>query len=349
MVGGARAKAPRRLTVVEIEAADGPLDARRLRWVADLYGVVDPKYRRAEFLEHLLVRGPAGPALHAFAVSDGAPIGHAAIVRTPARRGANALRAGKLEALVVAESHRGRRAGDVPVARRLLDRLYAHADERGIELIHAYVAPAVGRVIRFTRLDGVGPPSFVSLLTDGSTGAARRTLATLQLVARTTTSLVGWSRDTIVRALSADDRDLLAAPPVPAESWAVVADGAFDWYATSPYVRVLELRGRAASRLLVQLPGSPRDPLRIAAWRSARPGTRAAIAALDAAARVARDAGAAAVRVQDPQADPHLRRAARLLGFVPRRDLTTLWVRARDPALERSDAVVPTPMLYLGF
>jgi hypothetical protein len=336
--------------VTTIETADGPLDARMLGWVADLYGPVDPKYRVREFLEHLFVRGPAGPALHAFAVSGGTPVGHASVVPTAARRGAHELRAGKLEALVVAESHRGRRGGDVPVARTLLDRLYVRADERGFELIHAYVNPAVGRVIRFTRLDGVGAPSFVSLL-GGGQGGARRAVAALQLAARAAGSLAarGAQGTPLVRRLSPEDRDLLAVPPVPGDSWAVVADGAFEWYAASPYVRVLELPERGRSRLLVQLPGSPQEPLRVAAWRSRRPGTRAAIAALDAATRLARETDATAVRVQQPRADASLRRAARLLGFVPRRDLTTLWVRAHDRSLERPEAVVSTPMLYLGF
>jgi hypothetical protein len=50
-----------------------------------------------------------------------------------------------------------------------------------------------------------------------------------------------------------------------------------------------------------------------------------------------------------PQRGAALGRAARALALVPRHDLTTLWVRARDPSLARPEAVVPTPMLYLGF
>ena len=70
---------------------------------------------------------------------------------------------------------------------------------------------------------------------------------------------------------------------------------------------------------------------------------------LDAAARLARESGAATLRLQIPQPDPSLRRAARALGFVERRDLTTLWVRSADPTLARAGAVVPTASLYLGF
>ena len=325
--------------MTSIETADGPLDARMLDWVAELYGPIDPKFRDRDFLVHLLVRGPAGPALHAFALADDTPVGHACVVPTPARHGARHLRAGKLEALVVAPSHRGG-----SVARTLLDRLYTRADDRGFELIHAYVSPAVGRVIRFSRLDGVGSPSLVSLLRGGGS-AARRSVAALQRTARAPLSLVARGTP-LVRRLALEDRDLLAVPNVGSDAWAVVADDALEWYAKSPYVRVLEQDGR---RLLVQLPGSPQEPLRVAAWHGPHRGTLGAFAALAAAVRLARETDAVAVRVQQQPLDPTLRRAARVLGFVSRHDLTTLWVRAREPSLERAEAVVPTPMLYLGF
>ena len=156
MVDGTGAEAARHLTALEVVAIDGPLDAGRLGWVADLYGEVDPRYRSREFLEHLFARGPAGPALHAFVVADGVPVAHTAVIPTPARRGSDSLRAGKLEALFVAESHRGRRRDGTAVVRLLLDAVYDLADARGFQLIHAFVVPRVGRAIGFTRLDGVG-------------------------------------------------------------------------------------------------------------------------------------------------------------------------------------------------
>ena len=86
------------------------------------------------------------------------PVGHSAVIPTPARRGNAALRAGKLEALVVAESHRGSRGGDVPVVRLVLDGLYALANARGFEVLHAYVLPRVGSVIHSSASTDVGAP-----------------------------------------------------------------------------------------------------------------------------------------------------------------------------------------------
>lgn len=337
--------------MVEVVAVEGPLEPDRLGWVADLYGAVDPKYRQREFLDNLFARGPAGPALHAFAIDDGAPVGHAAVVPTPARRGSATLRAGKVEALVVAASHRGKRGEGPPVVRLMLDALYELADARGFELLHAYALPHVGRTIRFIRLDEVAPPSLVALLKPsgtGATGAAERLLATAQGSARAVARLVGArAPGSIVRDVAAGDAGLLETPPLLGGAWAVVADGAVDWYASSPYVRILEPGD--GSRALVQLPGSGRGALRVAAWDSPSPGIRSALVVLDAAARLARESGAATLRLQIARPDPSLRRAARALGFVERNDLSTLWVRTADPALATAKAVVSTPSLYLGF
>ena len=342
------------LTVVEVTVADGPLDERRLGWVADLYGPVDPKYRSMSFLDHLLLRGPGGPALHAFALAGERPVGHAAIVPTPARRGDLPLSAGKLEALIVDEEFRGRRQGEEPVARTLLSRLYERADTRGIELIHALVSPRVGRVIGFTRLDGVGSPSLVALLRPRArTGRGRFAevaLGHVQGAARRVAGAVGGGgAEARVRRAEASDADLLRTPPVPPHGWAVVADDTFEWYADSSSIRILELSGAHASRALVQLPESPGEPLRVAGWRADNPAPRSAFRFLIAAAGLAESAGAATLRLQVPRPETSLTRAARALGFVRREDLTTLWVRARDPTLARADAVVPTAMLYLGF
>jgi hypothetical protein len=78
---------------------------------------------------------------------------------------------------------------------------------------------------------------------------------------------------------------------------------------------------------------------------------RAAILLLRALSTIARDQGAATLRFQpweSQAADGTLRRACRALGFVPRDDFTTLWVRTSDPSLARADAVATTPLLYLG-
>ena len=328
--------------MVEVEAVEGPLDERKLGWVARLYGAVDPKYRDEAFLRHMFVRGPSGAALHAFATDAGEPVGHAAVVRMPAQGAHGPLLVGKLEALVVDERHRGARGDGPPVVRRVLDALYALSDARGFDVLHAYVLPAVGRVIGFDRLEDVGPPSLVTLVR-ARRGSAERALLAAQTTTRAVASALGRAPANL-RPVSARDADLVSAP-VRGDAWRVDGDAMLEWYTRAPHVRVLDAGG---SRGLVQVPASSHEPLRVAAWAAPAPTVRTAVRFLVAAARVADSTGTATLRLQ-PAEHPSLRRAARLLGFVRRWDLTTLWVRTHDPALARREAVVWTPSLYLGF
>lgn len=329
--------------MVEIVTLEGPLEPERLRWVADVYGRADPKFLRADVLEHLYTRSPAGGGLHAFALDDGRPVGHCSVVPMPARLGAAPLRSGKLEALFLEEPYRGRQTGRGPVVRELLSRLYEFADDHGIDVVHAYATPRIGRVIGFTPLEGVGAPSFVSIV------APRRWSERTVAAAQRATRVAFGRREGMLRPGAAADVDLAAAEPPPAARWTSLAEDAWDWYRTSPLVRVFELPD---SRALVQIPGKPREPVRLIGWRPSRPGVRPALALLSALARLARREGAGTLRFQpwgSPAANGDLRRACRLLGFLARPDLTTLWVRAPDPALARAEAVVPTPFFSVGF
>ncbi len=331
--------------MTEIRTVAG-LSSEQLDWVARLYGQADPKYRDRAFLEHLFLRNPVGPSLHAFAVDGETPVGHLCIVRTPARYGAEDLTAGKLEGLWIEASHRGRPETGEPLVRVLLSSLYSFADEQGIELVHALATQHIGGIIRFTPLSPVGARSLVSVVSPGRAVPARA-LAAAQRVAREVAGApVGRAQ---LRPAGSEDADLAEVAEPPAGRWAVVGDGAWEWYRSSPLVRVLELDG---CRALVQLPASPHEPLRLVGWRAERPRLRLALRLLAAAGRLAREHGAASLRFQpwpSTAGDGSLARACRISGFLPRNDLTTVWVRATREELVRADAVVSTPFLYLGF
>lgn len=331
----------------EILTLEGPLEPAKLRWIADLYGQADPKYRRDDVLEHLFTQSPAGPALHSFAVDDGRAVGHCAVVPHHARLGDAELRCGKLEALWIEESHRGRQPGEEALYRTLLDRLYAFADEREFELVHGHATPRIGRVIRFEPLHGVGKPSWVSVISANS--AAMSVLATAQRALR---GLARPGGAATVRAGTPEDADLVDGPPPPEGRWSPVLGDAWDWYRSSPLVRVLDVPGPNGCRALIQVPAAPREPVRIVGWRPRRRGIRSAALLLGAAGRIARQTGAPTLRFQPwPSAagDGDLARACRLLGLLRRHDQTTLWVRTHDPDLARAEAVVPSPLFYLAF
>jgi hypothetical protein len=329
--------------MVEIATFEGPLPPERLRWVADLYGRADAKFRRTDVLEHLYTQSPAGAGLHAFVLDAGRAVGHASVVPLPARLGGEPLRSGKLEALFVEKPYRVARLGGEWTIRALLARLYALADESGIAVVHAYATPRIGRVIGFDRLEGVGARSLSAVVTPRD--QVERVLAAGQRLAQS----AGGRERGALREATTSDADLAAAPAPPDGRWTSLAADAWDWYRASPLVRVLELRD---SRALVQLPGKPLEALRLVGWAPERRGLPPALALLAALGRLGRREGAGTIRFQpwaSPAANGELRRACRLLGFVARPELTTLWVRSRDPALARADAVVSTPLFTLGF
>jgi hypothetical protein len=320
------------------------LDEQRLGWVADLYGNADPKYRDRAFLEHLFLQNPVGPSLHAFAVDGDRPVGHCCVIRTNARLGDAELPAGKLEALWIEASHRGRGADGATLVRTLLTRLYAFSDANGIRLVHALATPRIGRVIAFAPLGPVGERSRVGLLA-GSLPA--RALGLMQRIAREAGAApLG---PVSLRPATVVDADL-AHVPTPADGrWAIVAGSAWDWYRASPLIRVLELE---SCRALVQLPAFSHEPLRVVGWHSERTGARTGLRLLAAAGRLARATGASTLRFQPwdgPSGNGPLARACRLAGLVPRDDLTTIWVHSPDRELVRPGAAVSTPFLYLGF
>jgi hypothetical protein len=343
---------------MKISALEGPLESSKLEWIARLYGAADPKYRSAAQLEHLFVRSPAGPALHAFALDGSRPVGHCAIVPMPAREGVRRLTVGKVEALVVEPAYRGRRGEEPPLAVQLRQALYALADLRGIELLHAYVRPEVGRLLDLSPIR-VGRPSLVAVIQPRAVQTPRLRAAAggiflLQSTATAVARMVVGPEEPkpALRAPTAEDEDLVRTPPPPSGRWTVLAEDTWSWLRSAPSLRVLEVAGAGRARLLVQLPGGAGGTLQLVSWSSERPTTRSALRVLTAAHRLARKSGAGRLRFQPwldgPRTDA-LALACRLLGFVRRDDFSTLYVRAREPALARPDSVAATPLLGLGF
>jgi hypothetical protein len=308
--------------MLAVEAVPGPLDEAGLADVARRYGAADPKYGDLRFLRHLLVDGPGGPALHAFARVDGRAVGHCCVVPLPAQRGDEPLRSGKVEALAVDEAEREAAVDGRPVTLALLERLYALADERGIDVLHAYASRELGvlhRLLGFRALE-VGAPSLVAAL-PGRALAAEHGARAVALAAAQTALRLPWLRPATIRdPLPADAELLPGTGLVRGGSWTIPAAPLWDWWVGSGLLRAVEREG--SFRALLQL-GGPARSVRLL-------GAEGGTAALAAAIGAARGAGAATLRLQP---DERLARAARPLGLVARPDLTTLYVRSARPEL----------------
>jgi hypothetical protein len=334
----------------------GPLDDERLGWIVDLYGPVDSKYRSLEYVRHQFVDNPFGWSAHVFAHDGMRAVGHSGAVPFRARYGADAIVAGKIEAVTVDQAYRGRREGDGgSVATDILSALYPFGLENGMDVLFGLAPEGVARVHARAgcRLIPLDAPAYTMVVDAGAWGAhersgrRRRAAAGLGQAQRILVASHGPPPPADVRAPTAADEDLAAAADV-AGRWTIHGIDAWDWFAGSGVLKVLEVPGRNGSRALVRLVDEEGALVQIVAWLPRRPGIRPAVTLLRVAARIARQRGAPTLRFQPWKGDAPeatLGRACALLGFV-RRPEADLVLFASDA---RYDSVHLTPFFYVTF
>jgi hypothetical protein len=356
--------------VTELVLVDGPLDARGLGWVAELYGEADPRWADAAWVRHLLVENPSGAAVHAFAMADERAVGHCCVLPMATRVAGLLATSGKIEALYIAPEHRGdlvEQAGrPTPLAMAMLRALYDFAETRGMGLLHSYSEPALGRLHRIARCLPVTVPTVVRAgilrpvaVARGATGRARLVRLVAGAGQRAWTVLAGLAaRATLLRPGAAEVRDATGFPPAalaaaepPPGRWAISGLDAPGWYTGSPALRCVALPGVAAPLALVRWPGAPGEAAQLVAVELAGGGLRHAVALVAAVAAATRRAGAPQLRWAswDGPDTALVDRACRILGFpVVERELT-LYCRTSAPPFDGLEGVAPTPFLTAIF
>jgi hypothetical protein len=349
----------------ELRRIMGPLDDEQLGWLAQVYGPVDAKYRSLDYVRHQFVGNPFGWAAHVFAFEGREPVGHCGVIPFRARLGTELISVGKLEALAVAPSHRGRREGGGSVATDILTALYPFAVEAGLPLLFGLAPPPVARVhVRAgcTQLP-LTAPAYVHV-PNASTFAGQRSSLKRRVAAvalsRGQRALLasafalsrlaaGFPSESGLQEPAGTDAELATAE-VAGAGWTVSGADAWSWYAGSGVIRALEIEGRFGSRALLRVDKSDATTVQLVAWRAQRDGLLPAILLLGAAARIARSRSAPTLRFQPWQGrggDGSMARACRLLGFVKRPE-TDLLVYAPDSALLAASPAL-TPFFYVTF
>ena len=343
---------------IEIQPTRGPLDEQRLRWIADLYGEVDPKYASLEFVRHQFVRNPFGWSAHVFVLDEGRAVGHCSAVPFRARRGARELVAGKIEAVVVDAAHRGRRPDGRSLATEMLAALYPFGLDNGMDVLFGLAPPHVARVHVRAGCHEVPPNAPAYTLVADTAAFARdepsrqrriagRMLAAAQSTMMAAARAVTRARDPMLEQPTAADAELVAAR-IDVDRWTISGSDAWEWFAGSGTLEALEIPGPSGCRALVRVAEPGTAPAQIVAWRPRRSGLGPALALLGASAKLARERGAPTLRFQPWAAtsgDGVLARACALAGLV-RRPEASLVLYSRDPAM---DALRLTPFFYVTF
>ena len=345
--------------MIDFLVISGHADERELGWIASLYGEVDAKYASLDFLRHQFVDNPIGWSAHVFALDEGRPVGHVAAVPCRARTGSSELVAAKVEALVVAPSHRGRRVDGRSLPVVMSERLRETARERGAVVLFALATDQANRVFERAGFHPVQHGAFsLVLVTRPQTRSQNRRVASglvaLMVVQRFVLAVAfGAARlgagfpSVSIRTPDARDAELTASSP--RSGWTISGDDNWAWLTGSGLLHTVEISGPHGSRAVVRLPSGAGDdaPAQIVAWEPRRPGARSAILLLGFVARHAHAAAAPTVRFQPWPDNVHahnLERMCRRLGFV-RRSIVALEL---DGEAELDDAVV-SPFFYVTF
>jgi GNAT superfamily N-acetyltransferase len=354
--------------MTDLELLHGPLDDERLRWVSDLYGQADARYRDPAWVRHLLIDNPSGDPAHAFAMADGRAVGYCVILPMRTRAGGTIGTTGKIEAFFIEPDHRGDtvevRGKLVPLAMAMLRELYDFAETHGMGLLHSYSTPELGRLHRVARLKPFTMPAVMratilrpgAIARDAASPRDRAIRLAGGIAQRAWLTVAGTLARAALRqrrraeVLPGDvmpDTAFAAADPPPGR-WAISGADAGRWYATAPGVRTVAL---GPARALVRWPARDGDTAQVLAVALAGGGTLAAAALLHAVATATRRAGASALRWApwDGPDTAAVERAAQLLGFaVVERELT-LYCRASAEPFTQTDGFVATPFIYAIF
>lgn len=343
---------------MELELTRGPLDERRLRAVAQLYGGFNRKYGDAGFCHRLFDENPQGPSLHAL-VLDGPDevVGHYAIVPLDIVRDGQRRRAGKGEAFVVRADRRGAAlsvagAEPIPIGLAMPLHLYRHALDQGMELVHMIASPEVGLIHRMTgcRSLAVSSPRAglavrpgVPLLAGESAGAhlVRSALTLAQCAASALARAVtlpgpGRVRCQPVATLEAEVLARIARDASVADGWTLAVDAAvLTWMAKTGGLEVVALDDGLEDYAVVAARAGEGRVMETVLWRQRSPGLRPALRLLAAVARRAGEQDDLRVEVSllaaaAGEERDRLRAAARLLCFRERAQVPGMYLFTAD-------------------
>ncbi len=326
--------------MLRLETIKGPVDDTLLRHIGEMYGVdTDTRYRSLDFVRAVFNGNPAGYSYHVFAFDGDRAVGCYAIIPFPIVSRGRAVPAGKAEALFLHKDYRTQRVGGALAGIAMMMLGHKFALESGIELLFSLPGADVGLILRATGFKMVQAPldHRYFLLRPGEIrqlhGSRKRMMAAqgLSLAQRALAAAFnGHGRVEIGRSdyLSRQISRIAAREPVAADKWSVgVSEEALRWWLSFGYLQILTADAKPEEYALFTR-GGPGGNVEILDWNLTGAGT----AALGHIVRLARQEGTLAVSfAQQLAASPSLRRAAALLGFIPRRIERTIYVYSKDP------------------
>jgi hypothetical protein len=362
---------------MELELIRGPLDERRLRAVAELYGGFNRKYGDPGFCHRLFDENPQGPALHALVLDGpGEIVGHYAIVPLDIVRDGQRRRAGKGEAFVVRPDQRSAMlsvegAEPIPIGLAMPLRLYRHALDQGMELVHMIASPEVGLIHRMTGCRSLGVrssrvglgvrPGVPPAAGEPAGAHAVRSALTLaqcaasSLARAVTLSGLGRVRHQPVATLDAEALARIVLDARVAEGWTLAVDApVLTWMARTGGLEVVALDDGLEDYAVVAARAGEGRVMETVLWRQRSRGLRPALRLLAAVAGRAGEQDDLRVEVSlaaavEGEERERLRAAARLLCFRERAQVPGMVLFTADDYYLDPQNIRFTPFFYAIF
>ncbi len=337
--------------MLTLEVVRGPISLERKQAIAALYGSHDPKYQDIDFLTHLFDRNPTGASFHCFALKDGEPVGHLALLPLWIQKGTQKILSAKAEAFFIRpDCHRNTiqiGASDVSLSVAVARSLYTFAHESGVEVIHMIAARSVGVIHRMAGCkEVVLTPEVLHFQREASGARATRILAYLQ-------KPFLWAYQVAAGLVSMrfETRFANRGISVPGDRWTIANEPALsEWFSGTGSLRRAQL-GKYPNAVLIAKTASGADRVvEVVEWTgsNARQGFKGVLSLF----KLAKEAGAGRISIPVstlPTDLGWLRTFLRLSGWVAKDREVRLFISAKDAFFTKPESVFLTPYFYSTF
>ena len=356
---------------MEIRLLKGPLEKYELQQIAGLYGQTDYKYAQVSYCEYLFNHNPYGFSYHAFAMHNGYPVGHIAVIPMQIDTPKGMEISLKAEAFYLDPDLRNEwvtvEDDEVPIGLALPKTLYNFALRDNYKVIHLMADEEIGKIHQFA---GCKKISFnfnerFLILSDTEykqreMQKSRKTLISsvfyIQLAIRTISSClisIVWKRNSMIEKYS---KTIAVFPSWYIRNpwqWSISISKIYQsWFYSSPYISIYAYDKSLDNYIVVKECEYPNRATEILGCYSKNGdlGTIASILNSIIKTSKAKQASSIILKHFPNQTYPlALQAALTLFGFVTKKSVINCYVKSSETYYQEKDNLAYSQLYYIQF